>query len=228
MALRIAVDHAKVSAALARFPAELAREAEVSLRQSGEVFVNKMIGRFRGYTGTKGDLLQNRTGALRRSFSYEVGGRLGPGQTLSLIGISSGTRYARLQEFGGTVVPLPPRKFLTIPIADNLTPAGDVRFKSAADLRDRYPGQTFINRTADGLFIFSRGQPGAAPKLGRKRKDGTRAKAPEPELLLLFKLVRKVTIQPRLGMRKVWLDLGPDRNARLTQAFGRAALRSFQ
>lgn len=227
--MKISIDAARVQQVLARFPVELDAEVRKELLLSGEAFVSRMQDRFRGYTGTQGDLLQNRRGqaGLRGSFGYEVSGSLGSGSAISLVGYSAGRAYARIQEYGGEVVPLPPRRYLTIPIADNITPGGDVRYKSAQELRTRYPGQTYIRRTEEGLFIFSNGKPGAAPRLGRKKKDGSRGAAPKPETLLLFKLVTKVRIPPRLGMRQVWTELADDHRRRLGNAAERAAARAL-
>jgi len=211
-------DFRRARRVLERIPGEVNRELKGALKLSGEALVAGMFDRFTGYSNprTAGDRLQSRNGdGLRSSFSYDVSGDFGAaGQPLTLLAFSAGKRYARIQEFGGEVRPTGGRRYLTIPVADNLTPGGRVRWPSAADLNETYPDLTYIVPGKNGnLLLFAKSKPGAKPPKSKK----------PPKPLLLFVLTRKVTIPPRLGFRKTWDGLAPKRVELIRQAVQNAA-----
>lgn len=207
-------DFDSIARTLRRLPDELRRTLRGAVKAHGGAMQAAMFDRFTGYSNprTSDDRLQSRNaGGLRSATNYDVQGDFGPGDRLTLRVFVAGKRYARIQEFGGEVRPTQGR-YLTIPIADNLAPAGRVRYPSAADLRDRYPGQTyFVKGKAGSLLLFSKGKPGAKQAKG---------KAAKPQLL--FVLRTKVKIPPRLGFRETWKKLAPDRDTRLRSAVAEA------
>jgi hypothetical protein len=70
-----------------------------------------------------------------------------------------------------------------VPLPDNLTPAGDARYKSAARLRNT--GDTFLVQTKKGNLVIG------------LEKEGSRT-------LWLWVLKRSVAIPPRLGFFANW------------------------
>lgn len=199
-------DFRRTRRVLERIPREMDRHLRGALKLGGSAMQEAMHARFTGYSNprTAGDLLQNRSGegGLRSAITHDVAGQFGTGQPLTLRAFVAGKPYARLQEFGGTITPKRGR-FLTIPIADNLTTGGRVRYPSAADLERTYPGQTYFARSKRGsLLLFAKGKPGAAPP-----------KRGKPKTQLLFVLKERVTVPPRLGFRETWRKLAPKRVA---------------
>lgn len=205
-------------AAAKKFPAALDIEAKRALNEHGAYFTARMQkGQFTGYTnrqGTEGGLLQNRSGMLRRSFGFGVTGGLKDGYDLTLLVYSSGVKYARLQEYGGTIRPRR-AKYLTIPLKDALTPSGVQRYSSARDLFTYHPDQISVVRSPKSgkLFIVSDGRPGAKT-----------AKGKNSQTQWLYILKKSVTIPPRLGFRKTFKSpvMAGDRQARLRVAVRRA------
>ena len=207
-------DFGRIARVLERLPGELRRTMRVAAKQSGIEMQAAMFERFTGYSNprTSEDKLQSRNaGGLRGATNYVLSGDFGSPEPLSLRVFVAGKNYANIQEFGGEVTPKRGR-YLTIPIADNLTPAGRVRYPSAADLRDRYPGLTYFVKSKKGsLLLFAKGKPGARVPEGKK---------PKPQLL--FVLVTKAKIPPRLGFRSTWKGLNASRIRRISAAFGEA------
>lgn len=180
----------ELSKALRQAPGAIARRLAPAFRLSGEEFKGKMRLRFTGRPG-----LFTRTGFLHASIGYEVSGD-GNLDALTLRAFSAGTKYARLQEKGGTIRPVK-AKYLTIPIEDNLTAAGVPRYPSAAALMAQ--GDTFVFKAkTGGLYIVRRGNSG--------------------ELEFLWKLVKQVTVPPRLGFFSTWKDLSKPRTKRIRDA----------
>lgn len=203
------VDSRRVQSALRRAPALIARESNAALGRIGRDFTARMqTTRFRGYDGTSGGAIQNRSGLLRRSFDYEVEGtRL---ERLRLRVFSAGVKYANLQEYGGVIRPTPPRKYLTIPLRDNLTGAGVPRYPSAAALRDApgEEGRTFIAKKKNGTLLI--GQR-LSRKLGATVLDGSgrtakvkRKRYRAGDVRWLWVLVRQTRVEGRLGFRSTW------------------------
>lgn len=209
---------------LTRFQIEMRRQAAIALKQSGEEFVRTMtLLRFRGYTGTKGDRLQSRSGRLQQSLGYQLlDSPVASNRSLTGLGLavfSAGVPYAKMQEYGGIQKPKADRKYLVIPLEAALTPAGRARYptgRPASYLRQVYPGRTFVLKTKRGdLFIVSRGRPEKPKPIGK----GTKAR----ELVFLFRIVKQVTIPPRLKFRKTWHSLRAQRMRRLRIAIKAAA-----
>lgn len=213
MSLRVDIDALK--RVLKAFPSALNQEMRKAFTDHGNVFIDTMITkRFRGYSGPKntGTILQNRTGSLRRSFGKSVLGGTA-GKPLTLLVYSQGVKYARLQEYGGTIRPKR-AKNLTIPLDDALTGSGAPRYTSARDLLSRYPEDVFFFTSKKGnTFLASYGKPG-----GKRRK--------EEDVQLLYILKKQVEVPARLGFRDTWTSpaLVQDRRARFTAA-GEAASR---
>lgn len=203
------VDSRKVQGALKRAPALMLRECRNGLRRIGRDFTTRMItARFRGYDGTSGGAIQNRSGLLRRSFGHEVDGK--KLEDLKLRVFSAGVKYANLQEYGGTIRPKPPRKYLTIPLPENLTGAGVPRYPSAASLRHdpREEGGTFIFKSKKGNLLIAQklSRKLGATVLSGRGKDAKvkRVKYKEGDIRLLWVLKRSVKIEGRLGFRSTW------------------------
>ena len=199
-----------------KFPAALNIEASKALKEHGAYFTARMQkGQFTGYTarqGTDGGLLQNRSGMLRRSFGFTVieESKYDP---ITLLVYSMGVKYARLQEYGGTIRPRR-SKYLTIPLKDALTPSGVQRYSSARDLFNYHPDQMSVVQSPKSrkLFIVSDGRPGAKT-----------AKGKNSQTQWLYILKKSVTIPPRLGFRKTFKSptMAGDRQARLRAAVRR-------
>lgn len=212
-------DFRRARRVLERIPREVNRELTRALKTSGEQFRGAMFDRFTGYSNPRSveDRLQNRSGnaGLRGSFGYEVSGALGSGRPLSLLAFSAG-RPARIHEFGGTIRAKRTR-YLTIPTGDNLTPGGRVRYPSAPDVERQDPGITYFVRSprTGNLLLFAKHKPGTDPQPGKK----------PPKPLLLFVLKREVYIPPRLGFRRTWNALAPQRAVAIHNAV-RAAIRA--
>lgn len=123
--------------------------------------------------GTTKDTLSSRSGALVKSIVDSVNVE---GEGLATIrGSIGGNRYARIQEYGGTVVPKK-AKYLAIPLPAALDSRG-VPIK----LSPRQWDNTFISKSKAGnLIIF--------------RREGKKVTP-------LYVLKDKVYIPPRLGLR---------------------------
>lgn len=206
----VLVDMREVDRALRVLPAACDRRANTSLRDAGRLFQNAMVKSFRPRGSRSDEWLQARTGTLRRSVKYQVSGKQLTDLTLSVF--SSGTKYANLQENGGTIRPRN-AKYLTIPIEDNILPSGVPRYPSAKDLRRE-----------TNFFV----RPAQRNARGRFRKDKLRGartfvlKAKTGKLYiilrqangkskLLWALVKSVYIPPRFGFRKTWNEQAPMR-----------------
>lgn len=182
----------RLQAAIDQVPERLFGELRETLRNEGARWEGEMQNRTRR-------VLKRRTGSLARSIRQDVAG-----SDLRSLELRAATTspYAKVHEYGttgkGGVLPsiVPKRaKFLTVPIGDNLTPAGVPRYPSAAALR----GQgTFLLKTASGkTFIV--------------RREGE-------QLRWLWVLVKKVDIPPRLGFFATWRSRDKKRRAALQKA----------
>lgn len=179
-------DDEKFQLAIKEVPKLLERSLRFGMERIGDDFVATMqdvftgqeSGEFRG-NGTP-DKLINRTGALRRS----IRGPIVTGTTADTlemrvsIGDSLTAHYVRIQEEGGRIRPKR-AKALTIPLPDNKTSAGRVRFTRARDV----PGGFLLNTSNGKAFIVS-------------EQDG--------EFKFWFMLADEVKIPARLGFRRRW------------------------
>ncbi len=131
--------------------------------------------------------LSSRSRDLVNSLDFRVEGR-GSNLRLSVtIGDSKTAKYVWTHEGGPSGQPVTIRpvkgKFLTIPQPDNLTAGGVVRWPSAKELRKG--GRTY--RKGRAIFL----------------RKGDKAQDSDP---MLWALVKKVTIKPRLKFRSTWTD----------------------
>lgn len=219
----IKVDVKAVLAALEKFPKDLAAEMSFALETHGD-FIGRHFERSRFGVNTppyrrnpSSKRLRSRTSALRRSYRSRVVKAQGGGKPLDLtlratVGNSRTAKYARLQEYGGTIN-AKAGGWLTIPLKANYTAAGRVRFASAAALRTRKDVKTFLRKSKAGnLIIF------------RAFKDEGRDPVP------LFILKKSVKVPPRLNFRKILAEprAVSDREKRITNAVrsARATFRS--
>lgn len=215
MGFKIRFDAANAVTQLRRYPAELSREVRLALEQHGDWAGRKFQRESFGVRtapwerNPSSNRLRSRTGALRRSYASKTRGR---GLALSLIasvGSAQTAKYARLQEEGGTITPKR-GKYLTVPLRENYTAAGRVRFQSAAALKNDPSVETFLFRSGKGNLIIAR-------RLKRKRNGSN--------IQPLWVLVKSVKVKPRLGFRKSFAtpESIRDREARIKGALARAA-----
>lgn len=197
--IELSIDARKVLRTVHRAPERLKVNMRKALQTSGQEFQRAMRESF----GGGGDRLRSRTGLLKRSIFYEVSGT--ELSDLALRVGSAGVKYANLQEFGtaglpgGVIRPKKPGGWLTIPIDDNLTPAGAPIRPSARDvLRNK---NAFFLKTKSGRLYIA-------------EYDGSG----RGQLRFLFKLVKQVRVPPRLGLRATWNRLRPNRVERAVAA----------
>lgn len=185
--------------AIQRQPRLLETNLKRHFKLSGQEWQGKMLDRFRGTP------MKTRTGALKRSIRYRV-----PGSKLSNIELRafSTSRYAKVHEYGtvgkgGRLPDITPKrsKALTIPLPDNLTPAGVPRFPSARALMSS--GKTFLHTSDRGITTIALDEGG--------------------RLRWLWVLKKRVSIPARLGFFLTWEGLRRGRLHRLRRAT-RAAL----
>lgn len=134
----------------------------------------------------RGQGVETRTGALRRSFGIAFADQL--------TGIYTTTsKYYRIQEYGGTIVPKNAR-MLAIPLKAALTPAGASRYPSPLrqSLAMAFPEGTFVRKSKAGnLILFG-------VKTSKRKKAS--------QIVPLFLLRDHVTIRPNLGLRALWAE----------------------
>ncbi|HUW12556.1 MAG TPA: hypothetical protein VM537_22710 [Anaerolineae bacterium] len=175
----------------------LVRSMARSFRLDAQEWKRGMADRFRAplYIGpgnaNPNKTLHNRTGALRNSLGTSVTTASDlKGTRLALF--SAGVPYARVQELGGTIRSKRPGGYLTIPLEDNMTPAGVTRM-SARRAIDQ--GARFWESAGGNVFIVD-------DEEGPPRK-------------FLFLLKKQVRIRPgRLGFFKTWKNMTESRRRR--------------
>ena len=180
----------EVDASVRAFASAVSRLSGVlrtAMQNAGLRHQRAMAERFVPYGS--GDPIQTRSGALRRSFGFEVSGS---GLETQVRLFSKGLPYARMQEYGGTIRPKN-KRYLTIPLPDALTPAGVL--KGGARLVPR--GNRY--ETADGLptFIFKSKRGNLL--IGARAKNG--------ETRLLYTLKPSVTLKARLGFAETFANV---------------------
>ena len=153
----------------------------------GAKHVETMTKRFKpfggfGFGGAGAAGIQTRTGSLKRSFGFEL---RGSGLELEMRLFSAGLPYIRKQEYGGTIQPKTPKRYLTIPLPDAQTPGGAL--KGGAKLVPR--GNKY--ETADGAPTFVFKSKAGNLLVGTRSRNGS--------LKLLYTLKPSVTLKPRLG-----------------------------
>jgi hypothetical protein len=172
----------RVRTAIESTPSRVFKAMRPELERIGNEWERAVGARFSGETGQTS--LHGRTGALSRSLSSKVtGSSLGD---LKLSCVSQGTNYARIQEYGGEVLPRN-GKYLTIPLPGNKTAAGVARISARALIAG---GNAFFLRTEaagkDHLLLM---QKGAGP--ARVKSSGVKGKG---NAIPMFVLVPKVEL----------------------------------
>lgn len=146
--------------------------------------------------------VMTRTAQLKRSWKLLVVGS----KAEDLRGTYANTsRYARMQEYGGTQKPSK-AKMLAIPLDAARTAAGIGRFGGPlrAILPAAFPGGTFVRRSKAGnLILFGKTSADAEP-------------------VALFVLKTQTVIPPRLGTRDLWRG-SQDQHQRILTGFVREA-----
>lgn len=188
--------------ALRSQPRAMTANVREHFRKSGAEWQGAMLDRFRGSP------MRTRTGALKRSIRHRVKGA--SLRDIELRNVST-SRYARVHEHGtvgkgGKLPDIVPKRAraLTIPLPDNLTPAGVPRYPSARALMRT--GKTFLLKREGRRPVIMLDENG----------DGENLKA-------LWVLMRRVSIPPRLGFFFTWSRLRSKRKARFLRGI-RAAL----
>lgn len=202
---------ARVQTAIRRQPDRLYPHMRTEFQNWGIDWQQRMQARFTGTTGP--GTLRNRSGRLQGSLQHHVSGS--SIRDLSLRMVTEGVLYARVQEYGGAITPRN-AKFLTIPIGSNITPGGDVRYKTVKSLVDAYGEErlVFFRGKSGGYLAGVRDQaPGVAFATGGTKK----AREKKGSVTPYFVLKKKVVIPPRLGFFETWNKLAPRRSQGLVR-----------
>lgn len=170
-----------------RYPQKVADNLQPAMRNALTRLEDAVDRRFKPYRrGSYTRFLRKRSGALQGSFVGEV---RGTGYNAEARHYTS-SRYARLQEFGGTITPKRAR-YLKIPLPSALLSSGNVD----GGLQGGSAGNRF---TANGT-----------PTHVRRSKAGNllifNSTTGEP----LFALKESVTVPPRLGYFRTWDRIRP-------------------
>ena len=181
-------------------PAVVANRMKARMHRFGLDYRSSLISsRLSGGSG-----LNRRTGVLARVASWDVTTEDAPvGTVMTVKAVGPATKYAPLQENGGTVRPVN-AKWLWIPLPKNQTAKGVERLSP----REAIEQGGFIR---NGVFF------GKAQTAKDARRAGER-------LVPLFALKKSVTIQGKLGAGQLframlpWLEMGlqEDLNGALT------------
>jgi phage gpG-like protein len=210
-------DAERVAKIINRYPSIAERKAVKAFQEIGQHHVATMQLRQKAVGSNKsgpGLSVRYRQGHLARSFGWDV--NAGDGKAIVMRVFSAGVPYANIHEFGGTVKPAGGRKYLTIPIADNLRANGTPKFPSARRLMDDPSRDTFIFKSKRGNLLIA--EPSITKGGKRRYVKGPNGEKKE-KLKLLFALKPSVTIRPRLGWVRGWQDEKGWRDERLTKAF---------
>lgn len=148
----------RVERVMEKYPREFAQMAKGELKRAGILWQRIVVKEFRGYTGTRGRRLQNRTGNLRRTIVYKQQGSTVDNMALLLRAGGKIAPYARTQE-EGRVIRAKDGGYLAIPLPDALTVAGDLKARGIIrKAGKRYYsgfGQTFIYKSRKGNLIVA-------------------------------------------------------------------------
>ncbi len=103
-------------------------------------------------------------------------------------------KYARIQEFGGTIVPKN-RQYLSIPLSGAMQgPRAQRRARGSA--RSFGYEKTFVQEVGGKPYVFI--------KTGKRRPAGWTPGQRDPSIQPLFALVKQVQLDPRLGFFATW------------------------
>jgi hypothetical protein len=177
MTVALRFDTRRLRRAVNKVPKELTRRLTKAFLQHGEFFKAEMIKSkpFKGGTGT----------LLRSIRSRTTGKTINNLKLRVTIGGGVASKYVGIQETGGTIFGRP---WLTVPLPDNKTAAGNVRFKSARALQNSTSVKTFLAKMPSGKLLIGR-------TVGRGRNK---------RVQWLWVLKRSVRLKPRLGYFKMW------------------------
>ena len=119
------VDARAVGRAMGAYPEHFAREVRKAFVRGGAVWERRMKLSFGGYASGGADI-HNRSGNLRRTIQYRVGGRTLRALALTLQVGDNRTSYAHAMERGAVIQPRH-GSYLTVPMPYALTPSGVIR-----------------------------------------------------------------------------------------------------
>jgi len=196
--VRVTLNVDRALKVLEAVPPRLERRLKAAFVQVGETHLRRMKER------VSNDALRRRSGLLGRSFQKRVESD-GTLSGLRMRVYSAGVPYANIHEFGGTIRPTPPRRFLTIPTDDNIAQGARNLPKemSARALMDDPTRNTFIFKTSKAAYVAER--------------------MPNGELMIWFLLKSSVRIPPRLGWFDTWHAARAERLAIFENALRGAA-----
>lgn len=193
----------RLDRAMKRAPSRVFVSTRRALRDHGDWFVAHMTRtRLSGPPG-----VYRRTGDLARSLNSRVesSGRSLNRLRLRVFFSGKPAVYARKLEKGGVIKSNRPGGMLTIPLPDNLTPAGRSRFPSARKLIARYPKRVFFHTSKRGNRVIA-----YRPTTGRGKG----------KVLWLWILKDSVKLRPRLGFVKTFNSTAARRDRRERIAAG--------
>lgn len=188
-----------------------------TLKAHGERWRAAMVDKFQpwhtGFRHSGDSAIRRRSSDLARSMSARL-----TGDTLAdmqLVESAGGTEaaHARLQEYGGTIVPRK-GKWLAIPTELALTASGQPRrgYESPRNVPDLFFFQSDRDVAADRAWLVrSTAWKRASPALDSEVPRQVRGRAKPPQLEFLYMLLKRVTVPPRLGMRETEKALAPQR-----------------
>lgn len=194
------------STALRDYGVRFRRGAQNEMERFGQDWTRRLVSeRLSGRPGVK-----RRTGNLARSFkSRTFDSTLLGAIVLDVQPEGPGAQYANLQEFGDTIRPKR-AKYLWIPIAGNLTPAGVARITptEAINRGGFFAKGVFFGRT------ITKGTKASGQTLGGSGYKGAQFKRGE-KITPLFVLKKFVEVEGRMGASRLWADSMPSLTARL-------------
>lgn len=222
MQIEAKVPSDRVRQVLRRIPSALEIELYQGMRDIGVEHLVSMKRRMERGTSSVGfgQHTRSSTGALQRSFAYEIRGR-GSLDGLGMKVFSAGSVYANIQEFGGTIMPKK-AKFLAVPMPAIRRPNGSIVGKYSGGPRSLMRDEKDTSRDpAGGTFIYrsKRGKLFIVERVGK----GKRA-----TLKFLWALVKSVRLRAGLGWFATWRGAEKQHAARLQLAARRALAKAHQ
>lgn len=223
-------DTTNLGLAIDRTPKNLANRLRKAFDEHGFLFENKIRDRFKASvepTGLRRNLTKTliavRSGKTRNSIGHRVNKARKPSNVrlFAFIGGSGFPGILKLER-GGIIRGRP---WLTIPLSDNLTAAGRVRFARARDV----PNSALINIGTAGdpqLFIISKLKRRSRPRGSRRTRTGGSIRRAVSDIRWMFILKRSVELKPRLRFFATWNSraMRRDRADRMNRAVRLALL----
>lgn len=216
------VSNDRVRQVLGRIPSALEVELYQGLRDIGAGHLVAMKRRMERGTSSVGfgQHVRSSTGALQRSFAYEIRGR-GTLGDLGMKVFSAGNVYANIQEFGGTITPKK-AQFLAVPMPAIRRPNGSIVGKYSGGPRSLMRSEKETGRDPAGSTFVMRDERG---KLFIAERVG---KGKNAKIKLLWALVKRVRLRGGLGWFATWRGADADHSARLQLAARRALAKAHQ